>query len=359
MKAGILTWHDVLNYGSAFQAYALQEVLKENGADAEILSHDRKLPDYYSNKLSIKSIKGVLRWLRNQTPARVKYRKETKTKFENFIKFRSEYLNVKNHYSNTDADVVYIGSDQIFDINGLYYPFQFGGDISCGKINTYAPSFGETTYEKLEQPPYFAEISENIKKLNVVNARDENTKNILEKILKRDIDIVLDPTLLYSFEKEKAMWNKRLVKEKYCLIYTWGGTTVTPQFADVCKKFARENGLKLVSVGERRPWCNIQFASASPIEFFELFMHADMVLTNMFHGTCFSILMGRPFYSFVMPHNENKLGGLLKFLGLESQIVKGCENLKMEIPNIDYAVVNSTLQEKREISKANLIIGLN
>lgn len=359
MKAGILTWHDVLNYGSAFQAYALQEVLKENGAEAEILSHDRKMPDYYGNNLPSKSIKGVLRWLRNQTPARTKYRKETKAKFDSFIEFRNEYLNVKNHYLNADADVIYIGSDQIFDINGMYYPFQFGGDISCDKINTYAPSFGETTYEKLEQSPYFAEISENIKKLNVVNARDENTKNILEKFLKRDIDIVLDPTLLYSFEKEKVKWNKRLIKQKYCIIYTWGGITITPEFAECCKEFAKKNNLKLVSVGERRPWCDIQYASASPIDFFELFMHADMVLTNMFHGTCFSILMGRPFYSFVMPHNENKLGGLLKFLGLESQIVKTCDDLSMQIPEIDYEKVNSTLTEKRIISKKNLQEGLN
>jgi len=358
MKAGILTWYDVLNYGSAFQAYALQEILKENGTDAEILLHDRKMPDYFGNKIKDKSPLGLLRWLRNQTPARAKYRKETKTKFDSFIEFRNEYLNIKNHYSNTDADVVFIGSDQIFDINGMYYPFQFGGNVSCEKINTYAPCFGETTYEKLIASPYYEEICNNIKKLNVINARDENTKTILEKILNKDIDIVLDPTLLYSFEKEKEKWNKRLVNEKYCLIYTWGGLSVTQEFAECCKKFARENGLKLVSVGERRNWCDIQYATASPIEFFELFMHADMVLTNMFHGTCFSILMGRPFYSFVMPHNENKLGGLLRFLNLEKQIVRNCNELKMQIPDIDYDIVNSALDTKRNISINSLLSGL-
>ena len=357
MKAGILTWYEVLNYGSVFQAYAIQEVLKENGADAEILLHDRKIPDYFGNKIKDKSPLGLLRWLRNQTPARAKHRKETKIKFGSFIKFRNDFLNVNDHYSTTDADVVFIGSDQIFDINGMYYPFQFGGDVSCEKINTYAPSFGETTYDKLMCSPHFNEISDNIKKLNLVNARDENTKTILENILNKDIDIVLDPTLLYSFKKEKEKWNKRLISDKYCLIYTWGGTTVTTEFAECCKKFASKNGLKLVSVGERRNWCDIQYASASPIEFFELFMHADMVLTNMFHGTCFSIFMGRPFYSFVMPHNENKLGGLLKFLNLEDQIVRNCSELKMQIPDIDYDIVNATLNQKREVSIRNLLKG--
>ena len=163
MKAGILTWYDVLNYGSVFQAYALQEAIKENGVNVEILLHDRKMPDYYGNKLSDKSPMGVLHWLRNQTPSRAKYRKETKSKFESFVDFRNKFLNTQNHYSSIDADVVVIGSDQIFDINGMYYPFQFGGNVSCENINTYAPCFGETTYEKLITSPYYEEISENIK----------------------------------------------------------------------------------------------------------------------------------------------------------------------------------------------------
>lgn len=354
MKSGILTWYEVLNYGSVFQAYALQEILKGCGADAEILLHDRKIPDYFGNKIEDKNPIGLLRWLRNQTPARAKYRKETKAKFDSFIEFRKKFLKIKNHYSNAAIDTAFIGSDQIFDINGMYYPFQFGKGINCKNINTFAPSFGETTYDKLISSPHFEEISENLKKLNVVNARDENTKIILEKILNKKIDIVLDPTLLYPFEKEKEKWNKRLVNEKYCLIYTWGGTTITPEFANCCKNFAKENDLKLVSVGERRNWCDIQYASASPIEFFELFMYADMVLTNMFHGTCFSILMERPFYSFVMPHNENKLGGLLKFLNLESQIVTDCGSLKMQIPHIDYKILNSVLTKQRQ-SSINMI----
>lgn len=351
MKTAILTWHDVLNYGSAFQAYALQEIIKEQGEEAEVLIHDRKLPEYFSNKLKDRTPIGLLRWLRNQTPARRSFRNATKKKYNSFVAFRNQYLNCKTHFSKTDADRVVIGSDQIFDINGLYYPWQFGKGIPCGNINTYAPSFGETTLQTLEKSPHYQEICESIRSLNVVNARDENTRQILSDILQKEIDIVLDPTLLYSFEKEKQVWNQRLIQEKYCLIYTWGGTTSTGDFADKCREFADANGLKLVSVGEIRPWCDIQWASASPIEFFELFMHADMVLTNMFHGTCFSILMGRPFYSFVMPHNRNKLAGLLNFLGLESQIVENISDLKLAIPDLNYQMINATLDRKREISK--------
>ncbi len=354
MKVGILTWYDVLNYGSAFQAYALQELVRENGHEAEILTHDRKLPDYYKNKLKSKNLKGVLRWLRSQTPNRIKFRRATKQKYNNFVDFRNKNLNIGAHYSKTTADVTIIGSDQIFDINGLYYPFQFGKGISCSSISTYAPSFGETTLESLKTSPNYTEICDSIRNMNSVNARDKNTQEILSDICKKDIDIVLDPTLLYTFEKEKAKWNKRLINERYCVIYTWGGATVESGFAEQCRIFARKNNLRLVSVGEIRNWCDIQFASASPVEFFELFMHADMVLTNMFHGTCFSILMGRPFYSFVMPHNKNKLAGLLNFLNLQEQIISNYNDLPMAIPNLNYDKINSILSEKRQVSNFNL-----
>lgn len=359
MNVGILTWYDVLNYGSVFQAYALQEQIKNLGNSVEILRHDRILPSYYSNKMGGKGILSVFRWIRNQTPGRVRYRSETKKKYEAFEDFRKEYLNIDEHYSNSNNDVVIIGSDQVFDINGMYYPFQFGQGIQCMNIGTYAPSFGETTLESLKQSEHFIEIVNSIRKIGVVNARDINTETILADIRKHAIDIVIDPVLLYPFIAEKKMWNERLIKDKYCIVYTWGGYTTNKLFSEKCSRFAKANSLKLVSVGEYRPWCDIQYSAASPIEFFELFMHADMVLTNMFHGTCFSIIMQRPFYSFVMPHNENKLGYLLKSLNADSQILVSPDQLGTEMPSIDYHTINQILNEKRHFSNQCLIKAIN
>lgn len=359
MKVGILTWYEVLNYGSAFQAYALQKQVESLGHEAVMLRHDRPVPDYCGNSLKSANPQAILQWLRCQTPGCRRYRNETKKKLTSFDAFRSEWLNVGERYDVTDADCVLIGSDQIFDINGLYYPFQFGGGVSCSKIGTYAPCFGETTYERLIDSEHKDEICELIGALSCLNARDKNTQQILERITGKQIPMTIDPVLLYPFEEEKKVWNRRLIDDKFCLIYTWGGTTTSAEFAEKCTAFARNNGLKLVSVGEPRVWCDIQYSSASPIEFFELFMHADMVLTNMFHGTCFSILMGRPFYSFVMPHNENKLGGLLRYVGLESQLVNTIDELPESIPTIDYASFNKKLSTLRDESKSILVKAIN
>jgi hypothetical protein len=76
-----------------------------------------------------------------------------------------------------------------------------------------------------------------------------------------------------------------------------------------------------------------------------------MVLTNMFHGTCFSLLNQKPFYSLTMPHNVNKLGGLLKQFNLESQILTDLSEISSKkIPKINYKGVNGIIQKYRDTS---------
>ena len=194
-----------------------------------------------------------------------------------------------------------------------------------------------------------------IRKFAAHSARDNNTMEILEILTGKKPDRVLDPVLLYGFKKEKKDWNERLIKDRYLIIYAWGGTTVSVEFAENVQAFARKNGLKTVSVGDRRPWCDINYASATPIEFFELYRHCDMVITNMFHGTCFSIINEKPFYSVVMPHNQNKLKDLLEYLDLDKQILYTIDSLKeIEIPQINYSKVKENLESTKNLSMAYL-----
>ena len=39
MKIGVITFHHVINYGSALQAYAFQEVLEQNGCKPELIDY--------------------------------------------------------------------------------------------------------------------------------------------------------------------------------------------------------------------------------------------------------------------------------------------------------------------------------
>ena len=355
MKIGILTWHKVNNYGTFWLCYAMQRYIENLGHEAVLLDYCREIYIKNGNEDTplLKTQMNIFQKMRNITPNRVNNERAYAKKLQLFFDFRKEYLHIGRLCTEADdCDAIIIGSDQIFDCKYEFNSFQYGIGIPCGNISAYAPSFGEMTVELMDNKEHKFEIAEALKALSVLTVRDENSMRIVEKLIGVSPEVAIDPVLLYGFKEEQRKWKQRLVKASYLIIYTWGGSTaVNEELKKQAVKLAKRNCLKTVSVGERRPWCDIDYASATPLEFFKLFLDADLVLTNMFHGTCFSILFNRPFYSISMPHNKNKLEDLLYRFNLEQQLLSDLQRIEeMNIPKINYEEANNKVEIARKIS---------
>ena len=71
-------------------------------------------------------------------------------------------------------------------------------------------------------------------------------------------------------------------------------------------------------------------------------------MTDTFHGSIFSIINNCKFATILRKSNENKLGGLLRELGLEDRIVDSVDNLSEILEkNIDYAKISTLLEKER------------
>ena len=94
--------------------------------------------------------------------------------------------------------------------------------------------------------------------------------------------------------------------------------------------------------------------NAGPLEFFNLINNAEIVITSSFHGTCFSILQNKNFYSLVdsaQNASDERIISLLSDLGLENRILEKQEKFKIRnTEDIDYLAVNEKLQKLRESS---------
>lgn len=355
MRVGIVTWYGVTNYGSALQAYALQRLIGQEGHESVILRHSVHEP-----RPGVASRPGVLRRLRQLTPGRVAADRGERAKAAVIASFRAENLTISERYlEETPVDLALIGSDQIFDIR-RFHPFQFGVGVNAPRLATYAPSFGETTLADLERSQHLEEVQRALQDLTFLSARDENSRSILEAMTGRTVEAVLDPTLVYDFADETEAWRLAPPYERYALIYTWGGVTTTQTFADAVRQFARRHGLKTVSVGDTRRWCDLNLADISPQGYVSLVSNATVVITSMFHGSCFAIRAGVPLVPIVMPHNENKLGDLLRRSGLDSQRVENVESIgTTDIPEIDYQETRLLLDDARASSLAHLKAALS
>lgn len=350
MKIGIITYYNVVNYGAVLLAYAMKRILNEFGHEVVFLKFDRK-------KIEVKNQKDSLYMkLRRLSPNARKAAKLEKKKNENFEIFRENYLKEGDYYNiPQELDLIIVGSDQIFDCKYEFNEYQFAIGAACENVISYAPSFGEFKVEDISKYENKKQLEDALCKFKKLCARDRNTGEVIKLLTGKRVPRVLDPVLLYGFEKEKIKWNERLVKERYLIVYAWGGTTNSEEFKKNVSFFAKKNKLKTVSIGDWRPWCDINYASATPIEFFKLYRHCDMVITNMFHGTCFSIVNEKPFYSVVMPHNENKLRDLLEYLSLGEQIVKDINEFQeKEIPCIEYEEIRKFMKEQRKVSEKYL-----
>lgn len=339
MKIGIITWWKVDNYGAVLLAYSMNKTLKNLGFDVQFIDYDR---------LAIKKKPTIKDKILYFKPSRVKNRKFEKQKKDAFDNFRYNNLAKGCRYADVDKlACIIIGSDQIFDISHEYYDYQFGVNSSVKKI-AYAPSFGETTVDIINQSSQKRIIKDAINDISFLSARDRNTYNILSVLTSKHIVEVIDPVLLYGFKEEFSLWNKQVVSERYLIVYAWGGWSTTNEFANSVSNFALRNNLVTVSVGDYRKWCKYNFPSASPEEFVNLFKNSSMVITNMFHGTCFSLLCEKPFYSVVMKHNSNKLGDLLEKFDLSEQAVYDLEKIdSASIPCIDYNLFREKLNIMR------------
>mgnify|MGYP000131106376 CR=1 FL=1 len=150
-KIGIITFHNSYNCGSMLESYAIEEYLKQQGLNVEIInfsnSGQRQLYSIFNKNNSLKNIvKNIL-----LLPAR----KRILINNNNYEKFRNDYFNLSNEYSDIsqlnddDYSIIVAGSDQIWnpDITGGFQAEFFGqSKLIKGKTNVaYAASCGDVS----------------------------------------------------------------------------------------------------------------------------------------------------------------------------------------------------------------------
>lgn len=351
-KVGIITFHNAHNYGAVLQAYALQEKIKELGYEPCIINYrNRKiLKPYklikYSKKNPIKCIKMIYDSLKNYKINKVRY-----DKFNTFINTNFNMTNayktlnkLKKDYPQLDCYIT--GSDQVWNpgiVGNLSdaYTLNFGND----KINriSYAASIGKSTIEDKYKDDYKSKLS----KINYISVREEDAKIELEKILHKDIKVVLDPTLLLSTDEWKSkLTNIDKQTSKYILAYM---VQANDEYKKIVNYLSKKTGLKVIHFDKKKIYDNeLKSAyTAEPFEFIDLIKNAEYVVATSFHATVFSIIFSKKF--FVVPHLKtgSRITNLLEKLGIEGRIYHKLE----EFENVDYDFETNYIQVKEKLKE--------
>ena len=362
-KIGIMTMHRIRNYGSFMQAYALKKNIEDLGYSCVFIdyNYEKSLIEKKKNKL-ISLLKKVFRNINI-----FKYI-NTHIVINKFEKMYSEslkkYLNVdyKKIDGYKDIDELVIGSDEVFNCLQSYpvgYSRElFGMNYEHIPVISYAASFGNTTMERLNKYGVSNEIGKLFSDFSSISVRDENSFKIVNQLVKKNININLDPVLITDFENEIV---DNVNYSNYILVYAYINR-INKEEKKIIKSFAKKYNKKIITLGGYQDFADINIV-AKPFEIWAYFKHADFVITDTFHGTIFSVKMHANFATIIRNGNfgnNNKLMDLMDRIKVNERILNNLEDIediyKTEFNyTITDEIINKEIQKSSDYLKSNLI----
>lgn len=219
---------------------------------------------------------------------------------------------------NNFADTFIVGSDQVFHKNCLEFTH-----------NTFLLNFVETIKKKISFSSSFGhhtdsnpiekrnEIRKLFKRFDHIGLREESGVQILKDNYNiYNATTVVDAIFLNNidFYKKIALESDKNESEEYILTYI---LDPQPQIASLLSTISETLNLKLINILDGRTWLFDTNQTALGLEcvrnvetedFLYYFLNAKYVITDSYHGTCFSILFKKQFITLA-----NKIRGLARF----------------------------------------------
>lgn len=360
MRVKIITLHCPINYGAALQAYALKAHLQKEGYDAELIDYR---PSYVTDKQaytyagSLAKSKNYLKkalYLIAKFPSRFR----VKRNFGRFLKNELCSTGVIYHSyeelkSNPPvADVYICGSDQIWNTNmenGWDDSF-FLSFVKHGKKYSYAASMAINRELSVEESNRF---KTQLADYEAISVREQDAQQILQPIIKKNINWVLDPVYLLSAEQWMTLANKEkpVAKGKYILLYPMGnGENVNA----VAQALSQKSGLPIYAISRSMKIKSDRvFNGYSPYQFLQLMRGAEYVVTNSFHGTSFSIIFQKNFWACSIGKTSSRIASLLGSLDLKHRYIDTPDiPYDRLVDTIDYVRPMDCLQTRLQESKS-------
>src|SRR5690625_3952158 len=216
-KVGIITLNGYCNYGNRLQNYALQKTLEKMGYEVDTIINDTKKTQKKSQtekRTVLDKVKSaatlpfsdLVKKVERKVTNRV-FRERIKAKTDIFKVFAKKYINETDFSIAEDNipenladsyDYFIVGSDQVWNPH-----YQKGSSVEFltfapkSKRISYAASFGISSIPEEYKQRYGTWLAE----MNHISVREHAGAKIVKELTGRDVEVVVDPTLLLTKEE--------------------------------------------------------------------------------------------------------------------------------------------------------------
>ncbi len=345
------------NYGAVLQAAALENVVTQLGYNAEHINYipyNNGLKNRFKKSFFGHLVKVVLgknsffNYVTNQCVFE-NFRQKWITRTPVSYHTSSDLDNISSKYS-----AIIVGSDQVWrqsmhskPSDSYAYYLQFASDNTL-RIS-YAASFGIDYWEKSENQKKENTIKNSISKFNSISVRESSGVKICAEQFNMKAEHVLDPTLLV----DKAFFEGIIedIKNEKNSHIVYYKLDITDTFTSKLNYFSTQENLSLENIYYKK---ELFFNKYIPVNLWLYkIKNSNLVITDSFHCVCFSIIFNKDFLCIKNKRRgESRLYSLLGILNLESKLIDENE-LDYHLKNyskIDYAIINETLNSKKELS---------
>jgi len=383
-KVAIVSCYFKKNYGSQLQAYATQKILDKWDIDNETIDISKNTDfakgkkKYYMSQITnfnfIKTKLGMIKLkidkkINKNLGNNIKIRDAKFTEFEKKFKLSEAYTNYEElNKQCQNYSSVLVGSDQLWlpvNVVADYYTLNWVPD-DTNKIS-YATSFGFSSIPERYREDY----KKFLNRIENLSTREIAGVKIIKELTQRDANLVCDPTLLFNKEEWMDIQDEKpIIDGKYIFCYFLGKNIEHRKFVERLKA---KTGAKIVSLNHCDEYVkyNDIFADEAPYdigpgEFLNLIRNAEYVCTDSFHGTVFSLINNKKFFTFrrfskkEKASTNSRIDSLLEIVDLKERLLFGDEEIDTVINySIDYNLVNEKIEEFRKTSKEFLKKALN
>ena len=366
MKIGVITFSNSKdNYGQLLQCYALQVYLKKQGHDVFLIRYQRTVSNikqgnkiekifcYLKSPFSYIDYYFQMKQLNRNKKLYYDISGDERRKFDSFIE---NQLSCTKIYIDDEiiqypplADAYVCGSDQIWGGDFIYY-LSFAPDESI-KI-AYAPSLGGLTSFSKE---YEEKMKMYLSRFDFIGMREQSGVDMCHKLGFDKAVKVVDPTLLLSSVDYDVIRIKTNQKKPYIFLYLLGNPMACE--VDEIYEYAHNKDYEVVYVASQGRYDKHSKQYVQIGEWVDYLAKADIVITNSFHSTVFSLLFEKPFISIPLVGGYKRMNGrieeLLKECGLSNQIYTGSLD-NISVKDIDFSKFRK-YREKEEKGSYNYL----
>ena len=369
-KIGIMTFNRSLNYGSAIQAWALSRAIRKmNKAEVEIIDY---IPNHYEELYAVffpptskKKIKDDLLHLL-MLPFFLHRKRDFSKFWKTSLPLSRKTIDSKDDFAvfARNFNTIICGSDQIWNPRAIDFDMAYLlPGISGVKKIAYAVSIGDAGFEEAAEQQDF--IRKCIEDFDYLSMREVSGALKLKEFLreKREVEVVLDPTLLHAKEEYKEITSKREVEGPYIFFYSVRMSREVIRDAIAIGKrlnmpvYTLISGIGKTGVIKERKGLKIGNKDTGPSGFLSFLYNAEFVVTDSFHGTALSIKFEKNFIAVNTRKgdgtlkNDARISHILGLLDLNNRYVTSKEIETFDLrEEINYGAVSDHLN--REIEKS-------